>query len=465
MSRRNFLKHRAYRDNNVDAFIPELWAKESIAILLENMVAGNLVYRDYSNDLANFGDVVNVPKPAELVALRKTNADNVTIQDATATTVRVPLDQHVHCSVLIRDGEESKSFKDLITEFLKPQVISMARYIDQMVLGQYPQFLANSAGVLNGLTVNNAVGYVLELRSKLNINKAPMNGRNLILNPVTETTLLNIPEFTKANEVGDSGQALANAALGRKLGFDLYMDQNMPSVATGNTVIATAGQIANSGGYAIGDSVLTVDTYAVAVTPGSWVTIAGDVTPHRVTAVTDTLGATTEITISPPLRSAVLNDAVIVTYSPGAVDNGPGYAAGYAKEITVDGFTVAPKIGQIVSFGTASPVYTVMRVNGLVGITLDRPLDAAITNNTAVGIGPAGNYNLAFHKNAIALVNRPLARPMQNAGARSAVESFNNVAMRVVITYNGEKQGHLVTVDMLTGIAILDTNLGGVLLG
>ena len=32
-------------DNNIDPFIPELWANESLAILEENMVAASLVHR------------------------------------------------------------------------------------------------------------------------------------------------------------------------------------------------------------------------------------------------------------------------------------------------------------------------------------------------------------------------------------------------------------------------------------
>ena len=39
------------------------------------------------------------------------------------------------------------------------------------------------------------------------------------------------------------------------------------------------------------------------------------------------------------------------------------------------------------------------------------------------------------------------------------------MAMRVTITYDGVKQGHLVTVDLLCGIGVLDSNLGAVMLG
>jgi hypothetical protein len=451
-------------ENDVDVFIPQMWANESINILIENMVAASLVYRDFENVLQRYGDVVNVPKPGELQAKRKTNADNVVIQDVSSDNVQVPLNQHIHTSFLIRDGEESKSFKSLVDEYLKPAIISLARMVDQIVLGQYIQFLANTAGGLGNLTGANAKGNLLALRQVLNQNRAPMGGRNLILNPLSETTLLNLDIFTQAQQVGDQGQALREATLGRKLGWDFYMDQNMPVVNPGNT--AAVGAVNNVGGYPVGTTVITVDGFAAAISAGAWVTIAGDLVPHRV--VSSVGGATpTSITLSDGLKVAVADNAAITTYTPGAVNNAGGYPIGYAKEITVDGFTVAPQVGQGVSFGTgANPtLYSIIAVNNLVGITLDRPLVVAIADNDTVNLGPAGAFNFAFHRNAIALVVRPLALPRQGTGALSAVANYNDVSMRIVITYQGEKQGHLVTVDMLAGVAVLDNRLGGVLLG
>src|SRR5436190_17432477 len=170
-------------ENDVNVFIPEMWANESLAILVENMIAGSLVYRDFENTLQQYGDVVNVAKPGEFTAKRKTNADSVVIQDAIATTVQVPLDQHIHTSFLIRDGEESKAFKDLVDEFLRPAIIAQARFIDQIVLGQYIRFLGSNAGGVGNLTANNGKNTLLSLRQVLNQNRAPLEGRNLILNP------------------------------------------------------------------------------------------------------------------------------------------------------------------------------------------------------------------------------------------------------------------------------------------
>ena len=59
---------------------------------------------------------------------------------------------------------------------------------------------------------------MLEARQRLNENLAPMTGRNLVLSSASETALLKNPMFIKANERGDGGTALENAALGRILG-------------------------------------------------------------------------------------------------------------------------------------------------------------------------------------------------------------------------------------------------------
>jgi len=64
----------------------------------------------------------------------------------------------------------------------------------------------------------------------------------------------------------------------------------------------------------------------------------------------------------------------------------------------------------------------------------------------------------------LALVSRPLAAAPRGL-ALSSVASMANVGMRVTITYNGEQQGVLVTVDLLCGIKVLDTDLGAVLIG
>lgn len=463
--------------NSLQAFVPQFWANESLAILEENMVMGNLVHRDFEPIVANFGDTVNTRRPGLFQAMRKTTTDSVTVQDATATNVQVVLNQHIHTSFLIRDGEESKSMKNLVDEYMAPSMLAQAQFLDRVLTGQVYQFLANSYGGLGQINSTNTIQYITGVRNIMNKNKAYSVGRNLVLTPNAETALLQTQAFTAANLVGDDGTALREASLGRKYGYDIFMAQNEPSVPSG-VMQTTAGAVSNVGGYPVGTTTMTVSGFTGIVQTGMQFSVAGENGTHIVTAHTETTGNTTSITFSPPLNAPVAQAAVITVFSnittPGTINQpaagagggpGTGYYAGWGKEIAITGFTIAPMLGQSVTFGTAPNIYSIVAVDGLVGIILDRPLDVTVATGATVNLGGPGEYNFAFHRNALCLVCRPLAMPRPGTGALSAVVNMNNLSMRATITYDGNKQGHLVTLDMLCGTAILDTNLGAVMLG
>lgn len=455
----------SYPDNNFDStstgtnpFVPEMWAQEALMVLEANMVAANLVYRDYSNQIAQFGDTVNARRPGTFNAKRKVDGDTVTVQAATATNVPVVLNQHLHTSFMIKDGEESKGFQNLVREFLTPAVLSIAQSMDQIVLTQCYQFLPYSAGKL-GTTPT--VQTVIDTGTVMNNNKAPMSGRNLILTPNTQGYLMGIDAFHEADKVGDAGTAMREASLGRKFGFNTFMCQNAPSIngsATYNTV-TTSTIAADAAAGATGITMTGGHGYVA----GSWMTIAGDMTPQRITNV-----STNALTIEPGLKYAVSSGAATRNWTMGAIDQASsptGYAINWSKDMVLKTFASGkgPKSGQLVSIGaTAGVAYygAIGTSNTHVLMTLDRPLAAAAADSAVVGVGPSGEYNFAFHENAIALVTRPLSMPMAGTGALAYVASYNGLSIRVVITYDGEMQGHLVTVDTLCGIKVLDQTLG-----
>ena len=448
--------------NNLDAFIPEIWAQEGLLLLENNMVAGNLVHRDFSNNIASFGDVVNTRLPANFTGKRKADCEEIDIQDAVTPNVAVPLNQHLHTSFLVCDGEESKGFQSLRDNLLAPAMLSIAQMVDEIILGQVYQFLPNSVGQL-GVTPTKET--IIAVRNVLNQNKVPMDGRNLIVTSQTEADLLAIDSFVTADKIGDEGTALREGSLGKKYGVLHWMSQNTPSVPT-TSVTAVLGALNDVAGGAIGATVLTVDGFAAAIQNGSWCLIAGDGIPHRITATVG--GATpTQLTITPGLKNAIADDAVISVYTPGQVNLVAGYAQGFSKTLVTDGFAVAPAAGHLVSLGTsgADPLYGALSTPTATGILLNRPLDQAAADDEFVAVGPPGNYNFAFHRNALALVTRPLAAPASGTGAMSFVASYNGLSMRVTMTYDGRKQGHLVTCDLLCGVKVLDQRLGAVMLG
>lgn len=462
--------------NALNPYNPQLWANESVSILRERMVVPFLIHRDFEDEIRDFGDIVNTRKPNKFDGKRKKVNSNVTIQDASATNIAVPLDQLLHTSFLIRDAEWSKSFKDLVTEFLEPAVLSLATKVDRIVSGQVHQYTANFAGRL-GLAASGTIkGFILEAREKLNKQFAPQDaGRNLVLTPSTETAALSLGEFITADKTGDDGTALREASIGRLLGFNVFMAQNQPEVDYRDQPVDDVTTVAASAG----DTALIVDVQPTAFVVGTFIKAAGDETPQLVTGVVDnTPAGDATLTIFPGLKRDVASGAAVEGYLGGAINFAGNYAAGESDDIIVDGLSAAnpPSLGQRLQFGDSAttidgtdPTYSIIGITdnggGEFALQLDRPLDQGVDNNWLVALGPTGSYNWAFHRNTLALVARPLAAPMDGVGARAAVVSDGGVSMRIVITYDGERQGHLVTVDMLMGIKVLDTDLGVVMYG
>lgn len=68
---------------------------------------------------------------------------------------------------------------------------------------------------------------------------------------------------------------------------------------------------------------------------------------------------------------------------------------------------------------------------------------------------------VAFHKNAFALVTRPIALPSGTSNA--AVMNYDGFGLRVVYGYDIEKKTDTVSIDMLCGVATLDEKLAAIL--
>lgn len=68
---------------------------------------------------------------------------------------------------------------------------------------------------------------------------------------------------------------------------------------------------------------------------------------------------------------------------------------------------------------------------------------------------------VAFHKNAFALVTRPLALP--NGAAKAAVMNYDGFGIRAVYDYDITKKTDTISLDMLCGVKTLDEKLAAIL--
>lgn len=452
--------------NDNDALIPEVWAVEALRVLGSHMVMGQLVNRDYSDQVASFGDVVNTSRPADFKGKRKTDADDVVDQDAVSPNIPVPLDQHIHVSFVIKDGERSKSLPDLIKRYLEPAAREMAETIDRVLTGQVARLSANERGILDEMDSTNAADFILDAHTEMNINRAPKTGRNLVLGPRAEGEALKADIVVSTEKRGDAGTALRTASLGTIYGFDTFMDQNVNYVdndlADTDLGVTDGAELAGAGVSSAIDTTVSNAGLAIA---GEYVWFEGEGRLHRIASHTNNPA---DITLVTGLANAIVSGADVRVFTAGAVDLVANYAAGWSKEIALDGFATGKEmqVGQLLTFGLlgSSHTYTVISIDDASAdgdslVLLDRPLDASIDNDDECYPGPAGGINVAFHRDAVALVTRPLVEVGAGTGAISVVANFDGLSMRVVMQYDSKAQGTRVTFDLLAGVAILDDRL------
>lgn len=70
---------------------------------------------------------------------------------------------------------------------------------------------------------------------------------------------------------------------------------------------------------------------------------------------------------------------------------------------------------------------------------------------------------MAFHKNAFALVTRPLALPA--GAAKSAIVDYDGFGLRVVYGYDMNAKTDTISIDMVCGVKTLDKDLAAVIAG
>ena len=68
-----------------------------------------------------------------------------------------------------------------------------------------------------------------------------------------------------------------------------------------------------------------------------------------------------------------------------------------------------------------------------------------------------GKKSLAFHKNALAFVTRPLALPQGNK--ESAIVNYDGFGLRVVKDYDINKKKDIISIDMVCGVALLNNDM------
>jgi len=201
---------------------PEVVAKEALMVLTGNLVMADLVHRDYSEEFVSVGDTVSIRKPAKFVAKNFTGTAEA--QDITEGSVSVKLDRFRDVTVAVSSKQMSLDIADFSAQVVEPAMQAIAQAIDEDILA----LAVSKAGFVKDGTADAAdLSDIAALAKQLDMAKAPMAGRALVLHPEHKYRYALTENLSNVSYAGDN-ETLRDALLGRVYTLDTYMDQNAP---------------------------------------------------------------------------------------------------------------------------------------------------------------------------------------------------------------------------------------------
>lgn len=232
---------------SIQNFIPEVWDAAIMEALYESHIFAQpaVVNRNYEGAIRSQGDTVHITGIEPVTIDDYSRYSDITFEEIDLNTRTMYIDQAKYFALAIDDIDKWQQKGDTMGPAMKEAGYRMSLAVDNFVSTR----MAESVDSANILTDVDASGdsdvagaavreCFVDLRTKLNRNNVPSQGRWAIVSPEVYAVLLKDPHFIKANERGSASVVEGNGVVGTIYGFTIMESNNAPSVTTTHTILA-----------------------------------------------------------------------------------------------------------------------------------------------------------------------------------------------------------------------------------
>lgn len=410
----------------VTLITPTIIAKEALMMLKNSMVMGNLVHRQYKEEFTKVGGSIKIRKPVKFTVTK--SRVRTTAAALTEKTITLTVATQAHVSWSFHTVDLTLTVEEYSERYIKPACNVLANTVDRDLCSLYDD-VYNCVQDTTGFIDPETFMILGRAAQKLDEEAAPQDERCLVLNPGGHWSLANALRTLYVTDVAKP--IVTKGYLARIANFNVYMDQNVYSHTT-----------------------------------GSWHDTSGN--------DPGTDGTGIEVGTGQPASSAVYTSAISLC------DFGPNVSAETKVLVVGDVFTIAGVYAVNPVSGESTGALRMFVVTADASCNSDgTTAEAPITVSIQPGMADSGPYktvsampgngavvnifghinrkypqNLAFHKNAFALVMVPLEMPEGAWGARATEES-TGISIRVVKDYDINTDEEICRLDILYGVKTL----------
>lgn len=196
---------------------------------------------------------------------------------------------------------------------------------------------------------------------------------------------------------------------------------------------------------------------------------------HEAEKIGDNGTALREASLGRKFGFDIFTDQNVLKHTAGTLAAGSGNpkvkavttAGNESVALTATALTGTLVVGDVLTIGKY--IYTVVEdataESNEVTAKISPALVVDVAANTTITVTASHVANLAFHKNAFALVTRPLALPKGIADGQKALINYDGFGLRVIYDYNSQFKKDVISIDMLCGVKTLNPELACRLLG
>ena len=254
----------------VTTFIPELWSARLKYNLEKNLVAANLVNRDYEGEIRQAGDTVHINNLNPITIRTYAAGTPITVEDLTTTDTDLVISEQDYFAFKVEDIDKAQSAGDLVDTAMGRASYGLADNADAYLIGKMAAE-GTAVGTVASMTASNIYPEILKIRKAMDKANVPTVGRWLLVDPDAYALLLaDTTHFINGSEAG--ADRYTNGYVGKVAGFEVYESNNVTKKLIGgvNEAVTYASQVSEIEAFrpesSFSDAVKGLHVYGAKVT-------------------------------------------------------------------------------------------------------------------------------------------------------------------------------------------------------
>jgi hypothetical protein len=234
-------------------FIPEIWSGKLQVKFYKTSVFAEIANTDWEGEIKGQGDKVRIRTIPTITINNYAKGDNLTNQVPDSAPVELNIDKGKYFAVVLDDVDATQADVKLMDIFTNDATEQMKIAIDGDILNGVKAAAATAnkgatAGAISGninlgtdaapraISKSNVLDMILDAGQVLDEQNVPETGRFLVI-PAWVAAMVKGSELRQAYLTGDDTSVLRNGKLGMIDRFTVYVSNNLPKTADGDSFL------------------------------------------------------------------------------------------------------------------------------------------------------------------------------------------------------------------------------------